>query len=106
EHDHAADALGDPRIELVDLSVELVVRVALEQLVTALRGFLLRALEEQRVDARRRVRLREGDRLRVRDAGEAGERRPREREPGGRTRGTEDEPAPVDRAGHELLELV
>ena len=40
EHDHAADALADPRVELVDLRVELAVRVALEQLVAAALGGL------------------------------------------------------------------
>ena len=74
QHDHATDALPDPRVELVDLRVELAVGVALEQLVAAALGGGLRAGEQQRVEAGRGVGLGERDLLRVPPARRAGVR--------------------------------
>src|SRR5262249_7046230 len=95
EHDHAADALADPGVQLVDLRVELGVRVALEQLVAALLGRRLRALEQERVDTRGCVRLRERDRLRVGRLIGVREELARERETGCRTGRTDDELATI-----------
>ena len=46
EHDDPADLLPDPGVDLVDLRVELVVRVALEQLIAALARFALGPVQE------------------------------------------------------------
>jgi hypothetical protein len=106
EDDHPADPLRDPRVDLVDLVVELVVRVALEQLVAALLGAGLGALEQQRIDACRRVRLRERDRLVVGATpyGRERRRRPAERERPECPRRAGDEAPPADPPRDLLVE--